>query len=384
MNNAATTFPKPPEVIEAINDYLTKLPIDFTRTGLKAKVKNYSAELREIAGEFFNCKDTHNVIMTSGSTEALNLALKGFRFNNCNIIATQIEHNSVLRPLNYLAKFGVETRIANADSTGFVQMAEIEKLIDKNTQAIVINHCSNVTGAVQDIKTISKIAKEYGIKLIVDGSQSAGVINVDLAELDVDAFAITGHKSLYGLTGSGMLLLKKEHKIEPLKHGGTGVYGNLTTQPEDFPYRYESGTLNYPGIIAMTEGIKWIMKVDIDNINLRKRKLWRLMYENLHHNEKIKIYFSEEHNSYGVFTFNIDGISAEEVNFILENSFRIIARAGLHCSPYSAMAIDSYPQGSVRVSPSYFTSEEEIYTFITAVNKICDSNYGTEDEDSSI
>lgn len=373
LNNAATSFPKPQSVIDSVNSYLEKMPIDFTRTGNKSKATNYAAQLRIKVADFFNCQNTHNVIITSGSTEALNLAIKGFGFYNCNIITTQIEHNSVLRPLNYLSKYDVETRIVNADGTGFVSPDDINSKIDKNTKAIVINHCSNVTGAIQDLKSISEIAKEYGILLIVDASQSAGAVRIDLNEIDVDAMAITGHKSLYGLAGSGLLLLKKELIIQPLKHGGTGVLGTLTTQPEEFPYRYESGTMNYAGIIAMTEGINWINSLDLDNIIERKKRLWKLINEHLKHS-KLQVYFSPTQNSYGVFTFNIKGILPEEVNYILENSFNIVARAGLHCSPLSAMAIGCYPQGTVRVSPSFFTTEEEIYYLITAIQKICDSN----------
>ncbi len=374
LNNAATTFPKPQTVIDAVNRYLTNAPVDFTRSGNKTGSKSYTSELRSKVSEFFNCNNTHNVIITSGSTEALNLAIKGFGFENCNIITTQIEHNSVLRPLNYLNKFNVETKIVNADNTGFVSPDDIRNHIDKNTKAIVINHCSNVTGTIQDIKAISKIAKDNGLLFILDASQSAGAVCIDLSEVDIDAVAITGHKSLYGITGSGVLILKKEHIIQPFRHGGTGVLGTLTSQPEEFPYRYESGTLNYAGIIALTEGINWINSVDLENIMARKKRLWMLIYENLNHYDKLHIYHSIIHNSFGVFTFNIKGILPEEVNFILENSFEIIARAGLHCSPLSAMAIGCYPQGTVRVSPSYFTNEEEIYYFITALQKICESD----------
>ena len=373
LNNAATGYPKPEEVIKTINKYIKSIPVNSLRKGFTEKSNDLPSLCRKKIGALFNIKNEKNIIFTSGSTESLNLAIKGLNLKGKHVITTVTEHNSVIRPLKHLERDGIiDLSFIGCDSRGYVAPGDIKKEIKNSTAALVINHCSNVTGAVQDLNSIKEILKEK-IIFIVDASQSAGIIPVDVETCGIDMLAFTGHKSLHGLPGIGGLYVRKGIKIKPLKVGGTGVRSDLLYQPEEIPMYYEAGTQNLPGIISLIAGIDFIFQESIKNIKNHTDKITEKILGEFKKIPQITIYNDNINKRSSVFSFNIKGIEPEDGGYILENSFSIITRSGLHCAPLIHKSLGSYPKGSIRISPSYFTTFDEIDCFIDAIKKIVGS-----------
>ncbi len=368
LNNAATSYPKPDSVIKAVTKYINSLPLNPERSGFTGDEDNVIKKCRKNLALLFNIKNPDRVIFTSGATESLNLAIKGLELYKKHIITTRIEHNSVIRPLKHLEREGIiELSFVECNKQGYVGSDDIKKEIKENTGAIIVNHCSNVTGTVLDIKSISEIARTGNIIFIVDASQSAGTIPLDVTECNMDILVFTGHKSLYGLPGIGGIYIKEGINLKPLKVGGTGVRSDLLYQPEEVPMYYEAGTRNMAGIVSLCEGTSFILERGMNKIEEHKNKLVERAVRGLKEIPEIIIYGSEGNS---IFSFNIKGIKPEDAGYILENSFEIIIRSGLHCAPLIHKSLGSYPEGSIRVSPSYFTTFEEIDFFIDAVKHI--------------
>lgn len=368
LNNASTSYPKPNSVINAVNDYLSHIPVLAHRSGIDSESDDIITQARKNLAKVLGTKHFDRIFFTPGSTFSLNMALKGLDFEGKHFIATEIEHNAIVRPLETLKSQNlIEVDYARSDSKGFIDPNEIKRLIKNNTKAIFINHCSNVTGTLQDLKSISKICKENNVLLIVDASQSTGAVEFSIDEIEPDILCFTGHKSLFGLQGSGGIYIRPGFEINPLIQGGTGVLSEITLQPEEPPHRYESGTMNIPGIIAMNEGAKWILDKGIKNISSHKSVLIDKIVNYFQDDKDISIYSDSEYSSKTVFTFNVKEMVPEEVNFLLQSSFDIVSRSGLHCAPLIRKPIGAYPYGTVRVSPSYFTTEKEIDILIEAI-----------------
>jgi len=376
LNNAATTFPKPQETIDAVTTYLGSTPFNCLRTGYTGQEEDVILACRKSLAALFNVDDPERMIFTSGATESLNLVIKGLDLEGGHVITTQIEHNSVLRPLYGLERAGkIELSIVECDKYGHVDLADIEKNIRKNTRAVVINHASNVTGEIQDLRSISKITVSGKLILIVDASQSAGCIPIDVKKDSIDILAFTGHKSLYGIPGTGGVYIREGIQVRPFKEGGTGTKSELLEQPEEVPLRYEAGTPNIPGIVALGAGANFIIKTGMNRIHDRKKQHFLKLMDTFCDIHGIKIY--GKHGSADrlpVFCFNIEGISSEEASAVLEGSFDIIVRSGLHCAPLIHKALGTYPAGSIRISPSYFTTDDEIERFIYAVKTISEGH----------
>lgn len=373
LNNAATSFPKPKAVLEAVTKILSNVPFHASRVGVDIQQEDIIFACRQKLAQLFNAPNPNQIVFTSGSTESLNLAIRGLNLKDQHVITTAIEHNSVLRPLKRLESQGkIRLSIVDCNSCGSVNPNDISEAIQKDTTLIAINHCSNVTGEVQDIKTISEIAHHNEIIFLVDASQSAGCYPIDVQESHIDLLAFTGHKSLYGIQGIGGLYIREGLDLEPLSVGGTGTRSDLLTQPEGMPIHYEAGTQNLPGIASLNAGANFILETGMDNIKRKKQKLFVKMMTELKEIPEIKIYGREDAaQRVPIFCFNINGFEPSDLGYILRNSFHIIVRSGLHCAPLIHKALGSYPNGSVRVSPSYFTTVDEIDQFIQAVKQIC-------------
>lgn len=372
LNNAATSYPKPPIVIEKLKRALDLPRLNKTRLFDESKETDLIEEAREIIGKFFNIDNNFELIFTSGATEALNYIINGIELKNGNVIATATEHNSTLRPLKRLeTKNNLEIRIAECDKNGFISFENILKNFDKNTKAVFINQMSNVTGIVQDLKELYKLREKNNFYLIVDGSQSAGNIEINISDTNIDFFVFTGHKSLFGLEGTGGFIKKRKIKLEPLKVGGTGLKSYLLTQPEEFPHFYESGTQNILGILSMRYGIEYIKSQGIVNIYSVKKKYIEKIKKEFINIDKIKIYNSDSDSC--ILAFNIKMIEPDEIAYILDNSFDIIIRAGLHCAPLIHKYIGCPERGCVRVSPSNFNNESDIDIFINSIKSICNN-----------
>lgn len=371
LNNAATSFPKPKEVQEAVLASFSGPLVNAARTGLEREDDDIIYLCRVRLADLFNVDDPLHIIFTSGSTEALNLAIRGLNLEGAHVVSTAIEHNSVIRPLKTLEKEGkITLTFVECDRHGWVEPEQLREAIRDDTRAVIVNHCSNVTGTVLDIESISRIAHSQGAYFIVDASQSAGVVPIDCKGWDIDLLAFTGHKSLYGMQGIGGLYIKEGIELKPLKVGGTGILSEVLLQPDGLPIHYEAGTQNIPGIISLYAGVRFIFDKGLENILQHKKRLYQIMFDELKDMEEIEIYSSTEHTSYSNFCFNIKGMVPEEVGYVLDSSFDIIVRTGLHCAPLILKYLGVEPWGTVRASHSYFTTEEDIYKFVEAVKKI--------------
>ena len=373
LNNAATSFPKPDKVRHAVELCLQTPPFHALRTGYDTQQADVMFACREALAALFNVQNPERIVFTSGATEALCLAIFGLELRNTHVITTAIEHNSVLRPLKTLERDGaIELTIVACDASGHVDAQNVCDQITPNTKAIIVNQCSNVTGAVTDLRAIGAVTAEKGIPFIVDASQSAGNFPIDVEAMQIDLLAFAGHKSLYGMQGIGGLFIRDHIRLKPLKVGGTGVRSDYLFQPETMPLYYEAGTPNLPGIVSLHAGVAFILETGLDQIRQRKAHCVQKMMEPLAKKPDIILYPPPGNQETPVlFALNIKHITPADVGYILENSFGIIIRSGLHCAPLIHQALRSYPDGSIRVSPSYFTTDDEIATFLEAIDTIC-------------
>jgi cysteine desulfurase family protein len=371
LNNASTSYPKPESVLDTINEYLKIIPVNYGRSGIFDGNQSLLKNTRDKILDFFHANEDYYVVFTSGSTEALNLVIQGLDLKGKHVISSVTDHNSVLRPLKYLEKCGIiELTLVECDSYGLISPENIRNAIKSNTSLIVLNHVSNVTGAVQNVDKISSISKSMNLLLLLDGSQASGNVDVNINNIGCDFYAFTGHKSLFGIQGSGGLIFRKKINFKPLKYGGTGFKSDLLDQPDTLPHKFEAGTLNMPGIISLSAGIDFINQTGLEVIKSRKKDILRKLLTQFDDNQNITTYFDKFINSYTVLSFNIKGIQPDDVNYILRSSFDIESRSGLHCAPLIHRYLGTAPAGTVRVSPSFFTTDDEIESFINAVKQI--------------
>lgn len=378
LNNAATGYPKPFQVIKAVNNCIRKLPAGQFRNNSGGQLQNISIEnkCRNNLARLFNIKEPERIFFTSGATESLNLVINGLECENQSVITTVTEHNSMLRPLfSRFAPKGIKNSknitIINCDEKGKISVSDIEKNIKPDTFALFLNHCSNVTGTIQPLEKIGKLTKEKGILFIVDASQSAGHIKIDAEKSNIDILIFTGHKGLMGISGTGGFYAKKGIPLHPVKTGGTGKDSEISELPEDYQ-EYEAGTLNISGITALNCGVESILRTGIDKIANKESNLTNMLLYGLKKADKIKIYAREETTRAPVVSFNIEGLKTADVGYILAAQ-DIIVRTGLMCAPLMHRALGTFPEGAVRASMSYFTTEKEIVKFIQLISEINNS-----------
>ena len=372
LDNAATSFPKPPAVYEEVLNCMKNYAANSGRgsydMSIQAALK--ILETREEICQLFNISSPLNLIFTCNATEALNIGIKGALRRGDHVISTVIEHNSVLRPLHSLTENGVEVTLINVDKAGYVNINDIQEEIKKNTRMIIINHVSNVLGSTQDIKSIGTLSKENGIIFMVDASQSAGVIPIDVESAHIDLLAFSGHKGLLGPQGTGGLFIREGIKLKNFIEGGTGSNSHFMIQPDFMPDQFESGTLNTPGIAGLCEGIKFIKRVGLDSIQKKEQQLLLYLLEELKKLSYVKIYGShsvKQRNA--VISFNIEGIDASIVGEQL-NEMEIAVRTGYHCAPLIHETIGTEYAGTVRVSPGYFNTFMEVEELLKAIISI--------------
>lgn len=372
LDNAATTFPKPEKVYSEVAECLKNYAANPGRSSheLSLKASSKIAEARECIGELFNISNPLNIIFTYNATEALNIAIKGSLKSKDHVISTVIEHNSVLRPLNSLKKKGVEVTLLSVDQNGFIDLKELENNIKNNTRAVVINHASNVLGTVQNIYEIGLIAKKYGLIFILDASQSAGILSIDVVKNNIDLLAVPGHKGLLGPQGTGALFIKENINLDNFIDGGTGSKSNSMEQPDFLPDKFESGTLNTPGIAGLCEGVKFIKNIGINKIENHEKQLVEYLLAELKKIKRVKIYGpGTTADRCAVVSINIDNIDSSRVGYIL-NKDNIAVRTGYHCAPLIHNVIGTAQYGTVRISPGYFNTFEDIEACITSIKNI--------------
>lgn len=370
LNNAATSFPKPQSVIDSVNTSINRIPMDSNRSAFSTGEKDITASCREKLSKLFNISNLSDISFTSGATHSINLVTRGLDLTNAHVITTTTEHSAVLRALKVEERErAVQLSIVECDKDGFVNVDDIRREINSNTKAIFINHSSNVLGTEADLYAISELAHDENLILVVDASQSAGVIPLDIKGLDLDVVVFTGHKSLYGISGIGGLYVKEGLDIKPLIVGGTGVKSTSLYQTEDRPTYYESGTQNTLGIAALEAGVSFVLEKGIDKLNENKRKLFYKIIEEFSKLPEITIYGNQEYYT-PIISFNIAKVDPKEVGYYLGKKYEILVRTGILCAPLIHSNINSNPAGTVRASLSYFTTEQEINYFIDSVKEI--------------
>jgi cysteine desulfurase family protein len=369
LDNAATTFPKPNEVYDEVINCMKNYAANPGRSShdMSLRASTKIAETRSEISSLFNIDNPFNVVFTVNATEGINIALKGFLKKGDHVITTVIEHNSVLRPLNYLKDEGIETTLLDVDEFGLLDLKMLEKSIKANTKLIVINHGSNVLGTVQDIDKIGAIAKNKGITFMVDASQTAGVFNINVKKSNIDLLAFPGHKGLLGPQGTGALYVKEGIKLKEFISGGTGSNSSEMIQPEFLPDKFESGTLNTPGIVGLGEGIKFIKKIGTKNIREHEEKLTEYLLDELRKLSFIKVYgLKTAKNRAAVVSINVSNIDSSKVGYLL-NKENIAVRTGYHCAPLIHKVIGTEEYGTVRISLGYFNTFDDIEKLINAL-----------------
>lgn len=373
FDNAATSYPKPKIVYDAIMEAMVEYGANPGRSGHKKALKASRGifETRSQISKLFNIKNPMNIALTFNCTEGLNIAIKGVLKPGDHVITTSMEHNSVLRPIMFLEKSGVQNTIIQGDFAGRINPKDIEDNIRPNTKLIVTTHISNLTGTIMDIEAIGKIAKNHGILYLVDGAQSSGVYNIDVEKMNIDLLAFPGHKGLLGPQGTGGLYIREGVEISETFQGGTGSISHSLVQPDVMPDKFESGTLNAPGLVGLGRGIKHIMEVGIDNIRKKEEELTNHFIEEALKIDGIKLYGPLEIGYQApVVPLNIRDADSSEVSYILDDKYDIAVRPGLHCAPLAHKTIGTFKQGVVRFSFGYENTHEEIDFAIKALKNI--------------
>ena len=376
LDNASTTFPKPKVVSDSIYNFLIDIGGNPGRSNHSNGMESNRLLLdaRETIASFFNFNNISNVIFTSNITSSLNILINGCLKNGDHVITTSIEHNSVLRPLFKLQSNNfIELSIVDSNEFGFINVSDIKNSIKENTKFIILSHASNVLGSIQPIEEIGKLCKDNGIFFILDSAQSAGVLDIDFKKLNLSALAFTGHKSLFGPQGIGGFIITDELNeiCNPYILGGTGSMSYSLAQPDFLPDKFESGTLNMPGIVGLNEGIKFINKEGLNSIYEKNSYLRNLLISNLQDIKNIQLYEDFNNPNYtSCVSFNSTKMNTAELSYELDYKYGIKNRSGLHCAPLTHKSIGSFPDGTVRLSISYFNTIEDINYTIDSINKI--------------
>ncbi|MCC5466428.1 aminotransferase class V-fold PLP-dependent enzyme [Pelosinus baikalensis] len=373
LDNAATSWPKPESVYQMVDKVMRQIGANPGRSGhtMAIEAGRLVQETRELAAALFAIPHPSQVVFTLNVTDSLNLALKGLLQPGDHVITSSMEHNAMARPLEALRKNGVTvTKVATSPVNG-ISLREIQNAIQANTKLIAITHASNVTGTLNPIGEIGQIAKEFGVTFLVDCAQTAGVFPINVQEMGIDLLAFPGHKSLLGCQGVGGLYVHKGIILKTLREGGTGSHSESLEQPDELPERYESGTLNTSGIAGLGAGIRYIMETGMEKIKQREEELTNLLVAGLAKIPGVVLYGPPlGQQRAAVVSFNLEQISANELCMILDKSFQIAVRPGLHCAPDAHRVLGTLQGGTIRISPGYFTTEEEIETCLQAITAI--------------
>jgi len=375
FNNAATTWPKPDSVYTAADDFFRNSGMNPGRSGSMEKIDAVQLiyEIREKVADFFSIKNSAHLVFNSGATESLNTVIKGVLKKGDHVIASKVEHNSVIRPLERLIiEREIEVDYIDFDQkSAEVDYKELKSKIKDNTKLIVISHASNVLGTVNNLEKIGEIAAAENILFLVDAAQSAGVIPIDVDQMKIDFLAVPGHKSLFGPPGIGALYVRDMETLLPLKEGGTGTNSLKTLQPKIMPDYLEAGTLNTVGIIGLGAGLDFILNQGLKNIHQKEMKLLKKIIDGLTSFPKIKVYGKQDsENRTAVTAFNLDGYSSNQLAFKMQNEYDIQLRGGLHCAPLLHKFLGTDNQGMLRISPGYFNTEAEVNEFLNILESL--------------
>jgi len=376
LNNAATSWPKPQEVMDSMLGAVRDLVAPPGRSGSAGLASERALfEARERVAGFIGATDSSRVIFTLNATAALNLAITGLLDTGDHVVTTSMDHNSVARPLARAVDMKkVKVQRVPADGFGLITADQVIDSLTPHTKLIILTHASNVTGGIQPVEEVCSRIGDMGAKrplVLVDAAQSAGVLPIDVQKTGIDLLAVPGHKSLYGPQGTGFLYISPGVELVPLMEGGTGGQSNLDRQPEHLPDRYESGTPNVPGIVALGEAVNYISRRGVEQIRAHESYLLGILMKGLS-GIKGSVLFGpcDPSRQIGMLSFLLEGMDPAEIGSFLEVSRGIIVRVGLHCSPSSHRTIGTFPEGTVRVSPGIFNTEDDVLALIEAVRDL--------------
>jgi len=375
LDNAATSFPKPKAVYDYMNDFYQRQGVNPGRSGYDATLEAEGMVLgtRRMLIELFNGCEPNHLTFSYNASDSLNMIIQGMCEQGDHVITTNVEHNSVLRPLYHLMHDGViELTYVPFDRRGIVDPGDVKKAIRKNTKMAVVNHGSNVIGTVQPIGEIGRICREAGVYFAVDASQTAGTLPIDVEAMCIDLLAFTGHKGLMGPTGIGGSHTGMDVPIRGTRFGGTGVRSAHPFHLEEFPYRMECGTLNIVGVAGLCAGVKWLREEGMENIHAREMALWTRLRDGLAGIDRVVLYCADDARDHiAVLSFNIEGMDSADVGTMLDVDYNIACRTGLQCAPLVHRQIGTEPiHGTVRLSVGPFNTQEHIDTTIGAVREI--------------
>ncbi len=370
LDNSATSWPKPEPVIKAVTSFMTHCSASPGRSGhsMSLEAARIVYDARQLIADFFNAPESDKVIFTHNATHAINIALKGLLNQGDHVIISGMEHNSVVRPLRALEKSGtIELSILPCDRNGKMNIRDLENNITSNTKLVVTIHGSNVNGVLFPIEEIGKICHKHGILYMVDAAQTAGFVSIDMQIQNIDILTFTGHKKLYGPTGTGGLCLGKNINPESVFQGGTGSKSDKEFHPDFYPDKLEAGTLNTAGIAGLKAGIDFIQNEGIENIRSSLQMKTQYLIEQLQQIEEITVYCAGD---LPVISVASQLFTPDQLSHILDTKYEVMTRPGLHCSPLAHKSLGTLPQGTVRFSPGYFNTEEQIIYTIESLKTI--------------
>lgn len=375
FDNGSTSWPKAPGVAEAMSQLLLNGAYNINRGNYEGayEVESIVYETRQLLAELFHCPDSRNVIFTPGITHSLNYFIKGFLKSGDHVIVSGLEHNAVMRPLYQMKEKGVTYDVASTDLEGMVDVASVKALIRPNTKAVIMTHVSNVCGTVVPIKKIGEICEKQGIFFVVDSAQSAGTIDVNMQECKIDFLAFTGHKGLLGPQGIGGFLIsdKLNEQMDSFIAGGTGSISDSYEMPKTLPDKYESGTMNLPGIIGLYNALKYVREVSLEQIHVKKMELAEYFISKIKGMPGVRIAGKQDmEDRVAVVAVDFTRWDNAMVAFDLEQEYGIMTRVGLHCAPLAHKTLNTYPQGVVRFAFSASNTKDEIDICIDGINKL--------------
>lgn len=377
LDNAATTFPKPPEVIQNMCDFYQTTGVNPGRTGfdLALEAEETVADARQSLTDFFGGGDRNRLVFSYNVTDALNLLISSVLSPGDHAITTCLEHNSVLRPMYMHRERGVEVDFVPFDEHGYVDPDDIARRIRSSTKLVVVNHGSNVIGTIQPVSEIGKICRDRGVLFAIDAAQTAGLVPIDVAAMNIDAVCFTGHKSLFGPSGTGGMYIGEHVDITPCRAGGTGVMSALEAQPAEYPWHMEFGTLNTMGIAGLLAAQRWIAaRGGVESIYAHEMGHAKRLRDGLAAIDGVRLYCADmDRDHLPVFVFNVDGLPADQAGTFLDVEHDVITRTGLHCAPRVHEGIGTFEEnGTVRFSPGVFTTDVDVDRALSAVAEIAE------------
>lgn len=374
LDNAATSWPKPEAVYTAVSDAIRRGGNPGRGSSQQSKAAAIDiGEARAVLAQLFHISEPSRIIFTLNATDAINLGLQGMLSPGDHVITSQMEHNAVTRPLAYLQDAGVRVTKVATDPVAGADTDAIRSAICPQTKLVVMAHGSNVTGALNPIEEIGAICMEANVPFMVDASQTAGAIPIDVAKMHIDLLAFPGHKSLLGPAGTGALYVAPSVSPRPLRSGGTGVFSEVRLQPEQLPYYYEAGTPNTVGIAGLAAGAHAILERSVSAIYHEEQRMLQHLIDGLISIPKVTVYGPLESPRAAAVSFNIENMDCADVAMILETYYNISVRSGLQCAPDTHRMLGTFAlNGTVRVSPGPFTSAEEIDAFLDAIREIAE------------